>query len=96
MIGIIETLLAVVFIFKLLLAFGVSVVSFLVVKKIVRFMGFKEYENEFGFLAFLLSFVVVYFYFLASIIVTAISVVTFYFFGSSILIFLTFLAVLLK
>ena len=96
MMGIIETLLAVVFIFKLLIAFGVSVVSFLIIKKLARFMGFKEYENEFGFLAFLLTFVIVYFYFLASLIVTAIGVITFYFFGSSILIFLTFLALLLK
>lgn len=96
MIGIIESLLAVVLFFKLILAFGISVVAFLAVKKIVGIMGFEDYENELGFLAFLMSFCVVYFFFLASVIVTIVSVVTFYFFGSLILAGLTFLMILLK
>jgi len=94
--NIVEILLTVVFLFKILLAFGVSVVSFLAVKKIIKLMGFKDYENEFAFLAFLIAFVFTYFYFLESLIITAVGVLSFYFFGGAILTVLTFLAILLK
>lgn len=94
--GLITLLTNVLTIFQFGLALMTSLVGFMATRKLLRFLGYTDYETQLSLIAMVLMFVFIWFYVLESAIVLGLSLVAFYFYGGVIMSFLTALLVVLK
>ena len=92
----IELLTMTFIIFKLSISFVIAVLLGLLFRKLLIIGGLDNYSNELGFLIFLMAFILSWFFFFSSLLISGVALIVFYLFGGVLMSVATLIATVLK